>query len=226
MVTERADGRAGTTRLQILHAAAHQFAARHYSEVNLDDILASADVTKSALYSHFRSKHALAAAIVEHRGELDKVAFEQSSYRGLRGFETMIDVAYMIAVADISEDMCRAGLNLLESIGRFDGLQAKVLDNWVVAFAAMTRRAIAEGDVVAGTDPEHVARLMVSLYLGLRQTSNLDEPDTYIGHFESAWLMVLSGFANPESIAYFAGFIRRRSARAIKNAVPLHADNL
>jgi AcrR family transcriptional regulator len=226
MGTEQGDGRAGTTRLQILRAAAHQFAARPYNEVNLDDILANADVTKGALYSHFRSKHELATAIVEHRGELDKVAFERWSNRGLRGFETMIDVAYTIAVADISEDMCRAGLNLLESIGRFDGLQAKVLDNWVVAFAAMTRRAIAEGDVVAGSDPEHVARLMVSLYLGLRQTSNLDEPDTYIGHFESAWLMVLSGFANPESIAYFAGFIRRRSALAIKNAVPLRANNL
>jgi TetR/AcrR family transcriptional regulator, transcriptional repressor for nem operon len=226
MVTEQVEGRAETTRLQILHAAAHQFAARPYSQVNLDDILASADVTKGALYSHFRSKHALATAIIEHRREQDKAAFDQLSNRGLRGFETMIDIAYMIAVADISEDVCRAGLNLLESIGRFDGLQAKVLDNWVIAYAAMTRRAITEGDIVAGSNPEDVARLLVSLYLGLRQTSNLDEPETYIGHFESAWLHALPGFANPEALAYFVGFIRRRAALAIKNAVPLHSNNL
>jgi hypothetical protein len=138
----------------------------------------------------------------------------------------MIDLAYLIAVADIGEAEDRAGLNLLESIGRFDGLQAKLLDVWVIGFAAMTRRAIAEGDVVDRIDPEHVARLLVSMYLGLRQSSNLDEPESYIGDLESLWMLVLPGFANPERLAYFAGFIRRRSALAVKNAVPLRANNL
>jgi hypothetical protein len=64
------------------------------------------------------------------------------------------------------------------------------------------------------------------MYLGLRHASNLDEPETYIGDLESAWLLVLPGFTNPEKLAYFAGFIRRRSALAIKNAVPLRANNL
>ena len=62
-MTEQAD----ITRLQILQAAAHQFATQPYSQVNLDDILATADVTKGALYFHFRSKHALATAVIEHR---------------------------------------------------------------------------------------------------------------------------------------------------------------
>jgi AcrR family transcriptional regulator len=225
-VTEQGDRRADATRLQILQAAANQFATRPYSQVNLDDILASADVTKGALYFHFRSKHALATAIVEHRSEQGRVALGQLSTNGLCGLEAMIDLAYMIAVSDIGEEIARAGLNLLESIGRFDGLQTKVLDSWVTAFAAMSRRAIAEGDVVDGSDPEQVARLLVSMYLGLRHASNLDEPETYIGDLESAWLLVLPGFTNPEKLAYFAGFIRRRSALAIKNAVPLRANNL
>jgi TetR/AcrR family transcriptional repressor of nem operon len=225
-VTEQVDRRADATRRQILRAAAHQFATRPYSQVNLDDILSSADVTKGALYFHFRSKDALASALIEHRAEQGRTEFQQLSTRGLSGLETMIDVAYLIAVSDIGEADARAGLNLLESIGRFDGLQAKLLDAWVIGFAAMTRRAIAEGDVVDGIDPEHAARLLVSMYLGLRQTSNLDEPETYIGDLESAWMLVLPGFANPERLAYFAGFIRRRSALAIKNAVPLRANNL
>ena len=225
-MTEQVDRRAGTTRLQILQAAAHQFATRPYSQVNLDDILSSADVTKGALYFHFRSKHALASALIELRAEQGWTEFQQLSSRGLSGLETMIDVAYLIAASDIGEADARAGLNLLESIGRFDGLQAKLLDAWVIGFAAMTRRAIAEGDVVDRIDPEHAARLLVSMYLGLRQTSNLDEPETYIGDLESAWMLVLPGFANPERLAYFAGFIRRRSTLAIKNAVPLRANNL
>jgi TetR/AcrR family transcriptional regulator, transcriptional repressor for nem operon len=225
-VTEQVDRRSDTTRLQILRAAAHQFATRPYSQVNLDDILASADVTKGALYFHFRSKHAMATAIVEYRAEQGRAAFDELASHGLSGLETMIDVAYTIAIADIGEDVARAGLNLLESIGRFDGLQAKVLDSWVTGFAAMTRAAIAEGDIVDGSDPEQVARLLVSTYLGLRQTSNLDEPESYIGDLESAWLLILPGFANPDRLAYLAGSIRRRSALAIKNAVPLRANNL
>ena len=99
-----------------------------YSQVNLDDILASADVTKGALYFHFRSKHALATAVIEHRAVVARADFEQILAHGLPGLETMIDVTYMVAVSDIGEQMARAGFNLLESIGRFDGLQAKVLD--------------------------------------------------------------------------------------------------
>ena len=66
-MTEQLDRRADTTRLQILRAASHQFAHKAYSLVSLDDILADAEVTKGAMYFHFRSKYALASAIIEHR---------------------------------------------------------------------------------------------------------------------------------------------------------------
>jgi hypothetical protein len=39
-------------------------------------------------------------------------------------------------------------------------------------------------------------------------------------------MLVLPGFANSERLSYFTGFIRRRSALAIKNAAPLRANNL
>jgi TetR/AcrR family transcriptional regulator, transcriptional repressor for nem operon len=225
-LNDQVERRADTTRLQILQAAAAQFATKPYSQVNLDDILASADVTKGALYFHFRSKHALATAIVEHRADMGRAEFEEIAAQGLSALETMIDVSYAVAISDVSTHFARAGLNLLESIGRFDGLQAKVLDTWITAFALMTRRAITEGDVVAGADPEQVGRLLVSLYLALRQTSNLDEPETCIGDLESTWQLVLPGFAVPERLAYLTGFIRRRSALAIRNVVPLRVNNL
>jgi AcrR family transcriptional regulator len=225
-VAEQADRRADATRLQILQAAAHEFATRPYSQVNLDDILVNADVTKGALYFHFRSKHALAIAVIEHRAERGWGTVEQLRTNGLSGLETTIDVAYLIAVSDIGDADARAGLNLLEAVGRFDGLQAKVLDVWVNGFAALTRRAIGEGDVVDAVDPEHAARLLVSMYLGLRQTSNLNEPETFIRDLQSLWMLVLPSFANSERLGYFAGFIRRRSALAVKNAVPLRANNL
>jgi TetR/AcrR family transcriptional regulator, transcriptional repressor for nem operon len=220
------DRPADSTRLHILEAAARQFATSPYSQVNLDDILATAKVTKGALYFHFRSKQALATAVVEHRSEQSRLEFEGVMARGLSGIEAMVDVTYMIAMADIGDELGRAGLNLLESVGRFDGLQTKVVDSWITGYAELARRAIAEGDIVDGSDPEQVARLVVSTYLGLRQTSNLDHPKTFIGDLESALLLVLPGFANHDRLGYLAGSIRRRSALAVRNAVPIRANNL
>jgi AcrR family transcriptional regulator len=136
-VTEQLDRRADTTRLQILRAASRQFARRSYSVVSLDDILADAQVTKGAMYFHFRSKHALASAIIEYRAAVARASVDQLLARKLSGLETLIDISYLVAVEDIGDETARAGLNLLESIGRTEGLQGDFLGQWVTAFAAI-----------------------------------------------------------------------------------------
>jgi AcrR family transcriptional regulator len=225
-VTEQVDRRADTTRRQILRAASHQFAHKAYGLVSLDDILAEAEVTKGAMYFHFRSKHALAVAIIEHRAAVARHAADELVARKLSGLETLIDFSYLMAVDDIGDVSTRAGLNLLESIGRTDGLQASVLGEWVSTFAEIGRRAVGEGDVVEERDPDDIARLLVSMYLGLRQTSNFAEPERFLHDLEMGWALVLPGFANPDRLEYFTQFLRRRTALAIKKATPLRSDTL
>ncbi len=148
-MTEQLDRRADGTRLQILLAASHEFARKSYSQVSLDDILAHAEVTKGAMYFHFRSKHELALAIIEHQSLLEVESMTEVLARKLSGLETLVDISCLIVARDISDDVGRAGLNLLESIGRADGVQTRVLGDWARAFAEVIRRAIAEGDVLA-----------------------------------------------------------------------------
>src|ERR1700761_3228172 len=113
------------TRHQILLSAARQFARLPYHQVGLDDVLAEAELTKGAMYFHFRSKHALALAIIEDQGTEAKAVVEALVSRKFSGLETLIDFSYQTAVRDISTDMARAGFNLLESIGRVEGLQVE-----------------------------------------------------------------------------------------------------
>jgi TetR/AcrR family transcriptional repressor of nem operon len=210
-------GSAVDARQQILLAAAHQFARRPYHMVSLDDILAQATVTKGAMYFHFRSKQALALAIVEHqRGVLTDVVRALFA-RKLSGLEALVEIAFLVAVQDTTQDVMRAALNLLESIGRSGGLQANLVGEWVKHFAIFVQRAIADGDVIDGTDPEDVSRQLVSLYLGLRQTSNLDDPQPYLSDLEQIWALAMPGFVNPDRIDYFGQFIGRRTALAVKN---------
>jgi AcrR family transcriptional regulator len=219
-VAEQIDRRSDSTRIQILQAASRQFARHPYSRVSLDDILADAEVTKGAMYFHFRSKHALASAIIEYRAMVARNAVDQLLARKLSGLETLIDITYLIAIEDIGDESARAGLNLLESIGRIDGLSASVLGELVTAFAEITRTAVNDGDIVENSDPQNIAMLLVSMYLGLRQTSNLAEPERFLHDLENAWALVLPGFAKPDRIGYLTEFIKRRTAVAIKKATP------
>jgi TetR/AcrR family transcriptional regulator, transcriptional repressor for nem operon len=214
-MSESTDKRADTTRQQILRAAAHQFARLPYHQVGLDDVLAEAELTKGAMYFHFRSKHALALAIIEDQTTEARAVIAALEARKFSGLETLIDFCYPIAVRDISEDMARAGFNLLEQIGRIEGLQVRRLTGWIETLTAIADRAIAEGDILDECDPQDVARLQVSTYMGLRQTSDLDEPERFLLDLEKTWALVLPGIVRPERIDYFTQFIRRRTAIAI-----------
>lgn len=217
-MTEQIDRRSDATRLQILRAASHLFAHSPYSRVSLDDILADAAVTKGAMYFHFRSKHALAQAIVELRTSEARASIEDVLSRKLSAMETLVDLSYLIAVDDIGDETARAGLNLVESIGRTDGMQAEVLGRWVAAFAKIIGRAKAEGDITEQTEPDDVGRLLVSMYMGLRQTSDLADPQRFLGDLQSTWNLLLPGFTTADRLPYLREFIKRRTSVAIRRA--------
>jgi AcrR family transcriptional regulator len=214
------DKRSDTTREQILRAAAHQFAQRPYYAVGLDDILADAQLTKGAMYFHFRSKHALALAIVDEQTIRSGAAIQDLFTRKLSGLETLIDVSFLTAMADITEDITRAAFNLLESVGRTEKLQERLLGGWIEMLGEIAGRGIREGDIVDRADPEDIGRLLVSIYMGLRQASSLDDPVILLGDYQKALSTVLRGIVQPDKIDYFAQFLKRRTALAIKAVSP------
>jgi TetR/AcrR family transcriptional repressor of nem operon len=214
MTSHSTDSRADATRRQILLAASHQFALRPYHDVGLDDILAEAELTK----------HALAVAIIEAQTAAGAVAVDDLLSRGLSGLETLIDFSFLIAVHDIKTDGVRAGLNLLESVGRSEGLQKALLDRWANALARVVEQAVTEGDIGQQCDPQDVGRLVVALHMGLRQTSSLDEPERFLHDLERCWALMLTGILVPDRLEYFGQFLRRRAALAI-NASSKDADS-
>lgn len=225
-MTEQLERRTESTRLQILHAASRQFAQKSYSLVSLDDILDDAQVTKGAMYFHFRSKHALAVEIVEHRATIAAAAMQELIRRGLSGLETAIDLTYQTALEDVREDMARAALNLIESIGRTDGLQSRVIGLWLGMLTDICRRAINDGDVADRHDPEDIAKVMVSMYLGTRQTSDINDPERFFRDLEGIWNLTLPGFTTPDRLSYLTQFTKRRTKLAIRKARPAPADAL
>jgi TetR/AcrR family transcriptional regulator, transcriptional repressor for nem operon len=214
-MTESTDRRADTTRQHILRAASRQFAQHAYHDVGLDDILADAELTKGAMYFHFRSKHALALAIIDEELTASTAAFNGLLARKLSGLETIVDYLYLLAVRDINEDTTRAARHLVAAIGRADGLQTTLFKQWIDSLVPVVGRAVAEGDITDQCEPEDVGRLVVSMYLGLCQTSNVDDPRQFLLDLENAWCLVLPGIVQPERLGYFRQFLRRRAGLAI-----------
>jgi AcrR family transcriptional regulator len=197
-----------------VRAAAQQFAHKPYSLVNLDDVVAAVDISRGAMYFHFPSKQALAMAVIDEAQKLGGEAAVGVLANKLTGLETLIDLSYLVAVLDIGEDLARAGLYLLESLGRAEGLEARKLREVIDALAQIARRAVSDGDIVEGCDPTDLARLLVSMYIGIRHTSDLDDAQRFLVDLEKAWTLVLPGFANPERIPYLRQFVHRRTAVA------------
>jgi len=216
-VTELSQKSVDSTRALILRAACRQFAAKAYSSVSLDDILAEAEVTKGAIYFHFRSKHALAEAIIDERTEITRSSIAELLSRKLSGLETIIDIIYLVAAQDYGTDVGRAGLNLMDSMGRIEGVQSRRLDEWVKAMAKVVARAAEEGDIAEGLDPEDVARLLISLYTGTRLTTRLNDSEQFLTTMEKTWALILPTFANPDRLGYFMQFIKRRTSHALSN---------
>jgi TetR/AcrR family transcriptional regulator, transcriptional repressor for nem operon len=205
-----------SAREQIIRAAAHQFAHRSYSLVSLDDILREAELTKGAMYFHFRSKHALALALIDTQSEIMRNTINQLLANKLSGLETLVDICFNLAIQDVTDDLAKSSLHLLEAIGRTDDIQTRRLSEWVAAFTEITRRAAEEGDLADSTDPADVSRLLVAMYAGTRQVSDLENRAEYLRHLERAWLLVLPGFVRTDRIDYFTQFVRRRSTVAIR----------
>jgi TetR/AcrR family transcriptional regulator, transcriptional repressor for nem operon len=211
---EADERRADTTRQRLIAAAARHFAHRPYIMVSLDDILAEAELTKGAMYFHFSSKQALALAIIDDLTEMSRTAVVELLARKMSGLETLIDLVFLLAVQDTQYDVARAGVRLLDTLDNPTSLPATLWQSRIEFVTSVIQRAIAEGDVIDQHDPEDIAKMLVALWVGIRRTSNLDEPEHYLDNLQKAWIMALPSFTNPDRIDYFTQFIQRRHALA------------
>jgi AcrR family transcriptional regulator len=213
-MTEASERRADITRHRLIAAASQQFAHRPYSMVSLDDILAAAELTKGAMYFHFASKQALALAIIDDLTEMTRAAAVELLARKMSGLETLIDLVFVRAVQETQHDVARAGARLLETL---DNPTSQPLALWKSRLEFVTtliQTAVTEGDVIDQHDPEDIAKMLVALWVGIRRTSNLDEPGQYFDDLQKTWILALPSFTNPDRIDYFTQFIRRRRALA------------
>jgi TetR/AcrR family transcriptional regulator, transcriptional repressor for nem operon len=170
------------TRTHLLHTAAGEIYRSGFQGTGLDRILASAGVTKGALYHYFNSKEALGYAI------LDEVVFGITREKWLRPLaesanpiDTLIEIVQGTSLLpEHVEGGCPLN-NLSQEMSPLDeGFRkraARIFRDWRDAIADALRRGQKRGQVRKNMDAVESATFLVALYEGyISLAKNAQDP--------------------------------------------------
>jgi len=111
----------GGARSKLLDAAISIIREKGYAATSVDELCASAGVTKGAFFHHFPSKNSLAVAAANHWSELSGALFDAAPYHRfddpLDRVLGYLDFRKAILRGDVAEFTCLAGTMVQEAYG-------------------------------------------------------------------------------------------------------------
>ncbi|MDX8149386.1 ScbR family autoregulator-binding transcription factor [Lentzea sp. BCCO 10_0061] len=160
--------RSTRTRAKLLHAAAEVFDREGFAGSSLIAVCARANVSKGALYCHFRSKEALGVAIIEeqsllwHRLRDEQLAIEQSPIQAL------IAMSFEFTRRLDTDLTVRVSAKLLREAVFFDVVAAAQVVGWVAVVRELLSLARERGELRPEVNVRHAAEQIVAELLGLQ----------------------------------------------------------
>lgn len=157
--------RAERSRAEILDAAALEFDAHGYAGARLDRIIDRTQLTKGAVYFHFRSKRDLAEALVSEKLGAWPVIVQEVADAGLSGVGAARETTRRVAEVLATDARVRAAMKLTQTV-----LPPAADDDpyvrWAVLIGDVLARAAEAGDLPEGSDPQAVATVAVQAFFG------------------------------------------------------------
>lgn len=188
--------RAVQTRALLLRAAAEVFDESGYAGASISKILERAGATAGAMYFHFKSKEALAAAVATAQPQTI-VPFLQSE-----GLQRVVDTTLVWAKQLQMDPILRAGVRLAIERDAFELHDASTFDDWTKILAGFLAEGAAKGELQAGVDADELAEYVVSCCTGIQiyaeaATRRADISERVV----RMWRMILPGVAMPAVVA-------------------------
>ena len=159
------------TRERLLRSASREIYRLGFQSASLDTILASAGVTKGALYHHFKNKEALGYAVVE------EVIFPNVRGQWVRPLQSVKDpidalIGIVKAIPVGPEAVCGGCQlnNLAQEMSPLDaGFRKRlemVFDAWRETVASVLREGKIHGSVRRDVEPTDAAALLIAMVEG------------------------------------------------------------
>ena len=159
------------TRERLLQAASREIYRSGFQSAGLDTILASAGVTKGALYYHFKSKEALGYAVVEEVIAPDVHGKWVQPFQSVKDpIDALIGAVHRIPIRPVDvRGGCQLN-NLAQEMSPLDaGFRKRlaiIFDAWREAVASTLREGQIHGSVRRDVKPADAAALLIALVEG------------------------------------------------------------
>lgn len=173
-----------------------------------------AGMTKGALYHHFRSKEALAVAIINQGSDILLKNFQGISRSSAPALESMIHGVLVVVELANTDKLVRMGAVLLRIFAKFSEASTLNYSVWLAEMGAQARRAQAEGDLRADIDAQTAGEFIVSAMLGTELISNaVSGGEDVLERVARTWEFLLPAVASEQSLPYLREFLARDSLR-------------
>jgi TetR/AcrR family transcriptional repressor of nem operon len=162
------------TRQAILDAADSEFAQLGYAGASLANVVASAGLTKGALFHHFPDKQSLAAAWIAERLGAGILQLWAAPLSTVDSLDALINLCRVRCKDLTSSDATSALVAIAAELASRDELLGATLEHvfydWRFAFAETLERGKLAGWVHPSIKPETEAMLFVSAFSGFTVT--------------------------------------------------------
>ena len=208
--------RSEATRQKILDAAMDLFSEVGYPAAGLGEIIERAGMTKGALYHHFDSKEALATAIIEQGDNLTREVFGHVCQSSSPALENLIHGVFVVTDLLVSDKTARTAEQLTRGMAEFNNAASHVWPNRLDAMTTQARRAITEGDLRDGLDPQVVSESILNAMLGAQLLSSAAQDADHITRLTRSLELLLPAIVAEQSLDYFRQFLAREPLRHLQ----------
>jgi AcrR family transcriptional regulator len=208
--------RSEATRQKILDAAMDLFSEVGYAAAGLGEIIERAGMTKGALYHHFDSKEALATAIIELGDNLTRDVFGHVCQYSSPALENLIHGVFVVTDLLVSDKAARTAEQLTRGLAEFNNAASHVWPNRLDAMTTQARRAITEGDLRDGLDPQVVSESILNAMLGAQLLSSAAQDADHITRLTRSLELLLPAIVAEQSLDYFRQFLAREPLRHLQ----------
>ncbi|MFJ6509260.1 ScbR family autoregulator-binding transcription factor [Streptomyces sp. NPDC091879] len=187
--------RAVRTREMILYAAAEVFDECGYSGASISKIMNRAGVTQGGMYFHFKSKEALAHAVMASQQDFVELP------AGRDGLQRLINMTFHIASELRNNVLFRASVRLAVEQGELGIEDDTAYQEWVEQFHTQLLAAQRNGELRNGVDTREFATVLVGAYTGTQIFSNAaTQREDLPQRIAALWRYFLPAVADPALI--------------------------
>ncbi|MFI2566518.1 ScbR family autoregulator-binding transcription factor [Paenarthrobacter sp. NPDC018779] len=217
--------RAKATREAIVAGAAIVFEERGFGSATIALVAEAAQVTKGALYFHFKSKDELAGAVLEAQHSIAMAAGGRILGEDKPALETIIRLCGAFGNLLVTDHIVRAGIRLTLEASAFGQEVRKPYQDWLDTMSHLTANGIRQGHIRASVDPADFSRYIVASFTGVQMVSNvLAGREDVMLRIQQMWEILLPGIIDENSglnPAELSSLVSLESTKATEPARPL-----